>query len=59
MSYEILSRGFACEVTPGKCVFMTKVAPRQAWKYFRMGCLKNRYQNATDHGKFGISKSSG
>jgi hypothetical protein len=41
MIYEILSRGFAREVTTGKCVFMTKVAPRRVWKHFGVGCLKN------------------
>jgi len=59
MIYELLSRGFAHEVTIGKCVFMTKVSPRQAWKHFGVGRLKNRPQNATDYRFLGICKSSG
>lgn len=41
MIYEILSRGFACEITMKKCISTTNVAPKQAWKHFGVGYLKN------------------
>ena len=40
MIYELLSRGFAHEVTIGKCVFMTKVAPQTSVKAFWDGLLE-------------------